>query len=88
MITLSILILLLCFWMDAQEKDRQDAERNAERRKNEIIVSQLKRELDRTSRRKTIRRRILKDKEGNVIAEEIIEEEGYDDTDDYDEEED
>lgn len=78
MLTLGIILFIIGCCMSSYEDNAYNAQRREEQRHKELM-----RVLDENRnaappaprRRKVVRRRIAKDKEGNVIGEEIIEEE-------------
>lgn len=83
-----IAIILICSAMSdfAAASDYEASERAAERRHRELMEETRRKTQRQRSTPKITRRRIIKDKHGNILAEEII----VDDNcyDDYDEIED
>lgn len=87
MLTL-IAIILICSAMSdfAAASDWEASEHAAERRHEELMEVTRKKALKKRSTPKITRRRFIKDKHGNILAEEIIVDNDY--YDDYDEIED
>lgn len=73
-----IAIILICSAMSdfATASDWEASERAAERRHEELLEVTRKKELKRKRNPKVMRRRFIKDRHGNILAEEIIVDDG------------
>lgn len=78
-IAVSILVIIICCCMESFEDTSYRAQRNAQRRHEELMEAIRKdRENVRAisvKKKRVARRRIAKDPNGNILAEEITEEE-------------
>lgn len=78
-IAISIIVFIICCCMESFEDSSRRAQRNAQRRHEELMEAIRKdRENARAlsvKKKKVTRRRIAKDSAGNTLAEEITEEE-------------
>ena len=78
MLTLGIILFIIGCCMDSYEDSVYDAQRREEKRHKELMRTLNENRSVRVQaprRRKVVRRRIVKDKEGNILGEEVIEEE-------------
>ena len=74
-----IAIILICSAMSdfAAASDWEASERTAERRHEELMEATRKKALKKRNSPKITRRRFIKDKHGNILAEEIIVDDDY-----------
>ena len=74
-----IAIILICSAMSdfAAASDWEASERAAERRHEELMEVTRKKALKKRNSPKITRRRFIKDKHGNILAEEIIVDDDY-----------
>ena len=78
MLTLGIILFIIGCCMDSYEDSVYDVQRREEKRHKELMRTLNESRNVRVQsprRRKIVRRRIVKDKEGNIVGEEVIEEE-------------
>lgn len=78
-IAISIIVFIICCCMESFEDASYRAQRNAERRHEELMEA-IRKDRENTralsvKKKKVTRRRIAKDSTGNTLAEEITEEE-------------
>ena len=76
-LALGIIIFIIGCCLSSYEENTYNAQRREEQRHKELmrILSENRNNISAPRRTKQVRRRFVKDKDGNILGEEIIEEE-------------